>query len=231
MKTGLTIQQMAQELLRQSKAKQDYLVNTGSLSLSVTSDAPQLRVTENGLDNRIFENYTGEVATWYSASPSIFESDCRISPQTIFEVVYQGRLCARDGNGDFEGKIPFVPFFEFERREAIRCSKKLPNLKGYEQMKEKLLSLPGGEQYSLHGACQDNWIYALSFGKETVQVIDTSEWMGRSYELIAVLYTHKPTGFQFTNYCIRPAGIISSSSRHDLLLYDWTEHQTGADSY
>lgn len=231
MKTGLTIQQMAQELLRQSKAKQDYLVNTGSLSLSVTSDAPQLRVTENGLDNRIFENYTGEVATWYSASPSIFESDCRISPQTIFEVVYQGRLCARDGNGDFEGKIPFVPFFEFERREAIRCSKKLPNLKGYEQMKEKLLSLPGGEQYSLHGACQDNWIYALNFGKETVQVIDTSEWMGQSYELIAVLYTHKPTGFQFTNYCIRPAGIISSSSRHDLLLYDWAEHQAGADSY
>ena len=50
MKTGLTIQQMAQELLRQSKAKQDYLVNTGSLSLSVTSDAPQLRVMENGLD-------------------------------------------------------------------------------------------------------------------------------------------------------------------------------------
>ena len=98
-------------------------------------------------------------------------------------------------------------------------------------MKEKLLSLPGGEQYSLHGACQDNWIYALSFGKETVQVIDTSEWMGRSYELIAVLYTHKPTGFQFTNYCIRPAGIISSSSRHDLLLYDWGEHQAGADSY
>ena len=28
--------------------------------------------------NRIFENYTGEVATWYSASPSIFESDCPI---------------------------------------------------------------------------------------------------------------------------------------------------------
>ncbi len=53
MKTGLTIQQMAQELLRQSKAKQDYLVNTGSLSLSVTSDAPQLRVTENGLDTGV----------------------------------------------------------------------------------------------------------------------------------------------------------------------------------
>ena len=50
MKTGLTIKEMAQELLRQSKAKQDYLVNTGSLSLSVTTDAPQLRVTENGLD-------------------------------------------------------------------------------------------------------------------------------------------------------------------------------------
>ena len=29
MKTGLTIKEMAQELLRQSKAKQDYLVNTG----------------------------------------------------------------------------------------------------------------------------------------------------------------------------------------------------------
>ena len=36
--THLTIQQMAQELLRQSKAKQDYLVNTGSLSLSVTTE-------------------------------------------------------------------------------------------------------------------------------------------------------------------------------------------------
>ena len=68
-------------------------------------------------------------------------------------------------------------------------------------------------------------------GVKYVQVIDTSEWMGRSYELIAVLYTHKPTGFQFTNYCIRPAGSISSSSRHDLLLYDWAEHQAGADSY
>lgn len=210
----------------------EHLITGGDFSLYGLANA----VTRFSQDvesyyNRIFENYTGEVATWYSASPSIFESDCRISPQTIFEVVYQGRLCARDGNGDFEGKIPFVPFFEFERREAIRCSKKLPNLKGYEQMKEKLLSLPGGEQYSLHGACQDNWIYALSFGKETVQVIDTSEWMGRPYELIAVLYTHKPTGFQFTNYCIRPAGIISSSSRHDLLLYDWAEHQAGADSY
>lgn len=41
---------MAQELLRQSKAKQDYLVNTGSLSLSVASDVPQLRVTEEGTD-------------------------------------------------------------------------------------------------------------------------------------------------------------------------------------
>lgn len=70
--------------------------------------------------NRIFENYTGEVATWYSASPSIFESDCRISSQTIFEVAYQGRLCARDGNGDFEGKIPFVPFLSLngEKRSA-----------------------------------------------------------------------------------------------------------------
>ena len=46
--------------------------------------------------NRTFENYIGEVATWYSASPSIFESDCRISPQTIFEVVYQGRLCGQE---------------------------------------------------------------------------------------------------------------------------------------
>lgn len=91
-------------------------------------------------------------------------------------------------------------------------------------MKEKLLSLPGGERYSRPGACQDHWLYALNFGKETVQVIDTSEWMGRPYELIVVLYTHTPTRFQFINYCIRPAGIISSSLRHDLLLYDWAEY-------
>ena len=50
MKTGLTIKEIAQELLRQSKAKQDYLVNTGSLSLSVASDVPQLRITEEGTD-------------------------------------------------------------------------------------------------------------------------------------------------------------------------------------
>lgn len=35
---------------RAAAARAAYLVNTGSLSLSVTTDAPQLRVTENGLD-------------------------------------------------------------------------------------------------------------------------------------------------------------------------------------
>ena len=40
MKTGRTIQEVAAEILRQSQAKEDYLVNTGSLFMEVWDGQP-----------------------------------------------------------------------------------------------------------------------------------------------------------------------------------------------
>lgn len=48
MKTGRTIQEMAVEIMRQSKAKQDYLVNTGSLVMEVWDGQPMLHLRDAG---------------------------------------------------------------------------------------------------------------------------------------------------------------------------------------
>ena len=95
----------------------------------------------------------------------------------------------------------------------------------------KLLFLPGGEPYSNPSSCQDNWIFALDFGNEAEQVLESADWMGRECHILAVQYTHKPTGFVFTNYRFRAAALQPNASSHDLLLYDWQEEQVdgGAD--
>lgn len=77
--------------------------------------------------------------------------------------------------------------------------------------------------YSDPSSCQDNWIFALDFGNETEQVLESADWMGREYHILAVQYTHKPTGFVFTNYRFRAAVLPPRASSHDLLLYDWQE--------
>ena len=46
MKTGRTIQEMAVEIMRQSKAKEDYLVNTGSLVMEVWDGQPMLHLRD-----------------------------------------------------------------------------------------------------------------------------------------------------------------------------------------
>ena len=48
MKTGRTIQEMAVEIMRQSKAKEDYLVNTGSLVMEVWDGQPMLHLRDAG---------------------------------------------------------------------------------------------------------------------------------------------------------------------------------------
>ena len=98
-----------------------------------------------------------------------------------------------------------------------------PGLRSYEDMKQKLLSLPGGEAYANPSSCPDNWIFSLDFGNEIEQVLDSAGWMGRKYHILAVQYTHKPTGFVFTNYRFRAAALQPNASSHDLLLYDWQE--------
>lgn len=51
MKSGRSIQEMEVEILRQSKAKEDYLVNTGSLQMEAWDTAPMLHVLgESGVD-------------------------------------------------------------------------------------------------------------------------------------------------------------------------------------
>lgn len=51
MKAGLTIQDMAREILRQSKAKQDYAVNTANMHMETSGSAPVLRLLGNdGID-------------------------------------------------------------------------------------------------------------------------------------------------------------------------------------
>ena len=50
-KAGLTIQDMAREILRQSKAKQDYAVNTANMHMETSGSAPVLRLLGNdGID-------------------------------------------------------------------------------------------------------------------------------------------------------------------------------------
>ena len=51
MKAGLTIQEMSKEILRQSQAKTDYLVNTANLRMEPWGNEPMLRVLDaNGRD-------------------------------------------------------------------------------------------------------------------------------------------------------------------------------------
>ena len=47
MKQGLTIQEMAKEILRQRDAKADYLVNTERLRMETCDAAPTLHVVDN----------------------------------------------------------------------------------------------------------------------------------------------------------------------------------------
>ena len=46
MKAGLTIQEMSKEILRQSQAKTDYLVNTANLRMEPWGNEPMLRVLD-----------------------------------------------------------------------------------------------------------------------------------------------------------------------------------------
>ena len=161
--------------------------------------------------------------TWYTYTPDDYQNDCRIRKDVIIEIISDGQVIALDGNGDFEGKKPFIPFYTFREQLAQAFLNKHPGVHSYEDMKQKLLFLPSGEPYSDPSSCQDNWIFALDFGNETEQVLESADWMGREYHILAVQYTHKPTGFVFTNYRFRAAVLQPNASSHDLLLYDWHE--------
>ena len=48
------------------------------------------------------------------------------------------------------------------------------------------------------------------------------------FHILAIQYTHIPTGFVFTNYRFRPASLPSGSDSRDLLLYDWQAEDLSA---
>lgn len=50
MKQGMTIQEAAAEIMRQSQAKADYLVNTENLHMETCDGAPTLRLLDGGID-------------------------------------------------------------------------------------------------------------------------------------------------------------------------------------
>lgn len=162
-----------------------------------------------------------ESGAWYSSTPSSYEPDCQIREDIIFEVLSDGVVCALDGNSDFDGKKPFVPFCHFERSLAQSFAAQHPHLRDYDAMKKKLLSLPGGESYTAPGCCWENWVFALDFDHEVEEEVGRAQWMNNNYRILAVRYTHKPTGFEFINYRFRSGKMSPKSSSHDMLLYDW----------
>ena len=102
--------------------------------------------------------------TWYTSTPDDYQNDCRIRKDVIIEIISDGQVIALDGNGDFEGKKPFIPFCTFRERLAQEFLNKHPGLHGYEDMKQKLLFLPGGSLTPVRAVVQITGFLPLILG-------------------------------------------------------------------
>ena len=168
-----------------------------------------------------YYNRDTESGAWYSSTPDWHENDSLIREDVIFEVISDGVVCALDGNGNFEGKRPFVPFYQFRQSLVQSVHAQRPYLQDHEAMKEKLLSLPGAKEAIGHGWYWENWVFAIDVENATEEAVDSAQWLNNQYDILAVHYTHKPTGFVFINYRFRSKKLKPKSTSHDLLLYDW----------
>ena len=83
-----------------------------------------------------YYNRDTESGAWYSSTPDWNENGSLIREDLIFEVIADGVVCALDGNGNFEGKKPFVPFCQF--RQSLVQSVHTPC-----RMPEKRLGMVG----------------------------------------------------------------------------------------
>ena len=90
-------------------------------------------------------------------------------------------------------------------------------------VREKLLSLPDTRETVGHGWYWENWLFATDVENTAEEAVDSAEWLNSQFHILAVRYTHKPTGFVFTNYRFRDKRAEAKSSGHDLLLYDWKD--------
>ena len=79
--------------------------------------------------------------TWYTSTPDDYQNDCRIRKDVIIEIISDGQVIALDGNGDFEGKKPFIPFYTFREQLAQAFLNKHPGVHSYEDMKLSLIHI------------------------------------------------------------------------------------------
>ena len=159
----------------------------------------------------------------YSSTPDWHENGSLIREDLIFEVIANGVVCALDGNGNFEGKKPFVPFYQFRQSLVQSVRAQHPHLQDHEALREKLLSLPDARETVGHGWYWENWLFATDVENTAEEAVDSAEWLNSQFHILAVRYIHKPTGFVFTNYRFRDKRAEAKSSGHDLLLYDWKD--------
>ena len=170
-----------------------------------------------------YYNRDNESGAWYSSTPDWHENGNLIREDLIFEVITNGVVCALDGNGNFEGKKPFVPFCQFRQSLVQSVHTQYPHLQNQEALREKLLSLPDARETVGHGWYWENWLFATDVENTAEEAVDSAEWLNSQFHILAVRYTHKPTGFVFTNYRFRDKRTEAKSSGHDLLLYDWKD--------
>lgn len=176
------------------------------------------------LQNRYgYYNRDTESGAWYSSTPDWNENGSLIREDLIFEVIADGVVCALDGNGNFEGKKPFVPFCQFRQSLVQSVHTQYPHLQNQEALREKLLSLPDARETVGHGWYWENWLFATDVENTAEEAVDSAEWLNSQFHILAVRYIHKPTGFVFTNYRFRDKRTEAKSSGHDLLLYDWKD--------
>lgn len=138
-------------------------------------------------------------------------------------MIADGVVRALDGNGNFEGKKPFVPFCQFRQSLVQSVHTQYPHLQNQEALREKLLSLPDARETVGHGWYWENWLFATDVENTAEEAVDSAEWLNSQFHILAVRYIHKPTGFVFTNYRFRDKRTEAKSSGHDLLLYDWKD--------
>ncbi len=92
MKTGMTINELAKEILRQRDAKEDYIVNTGRLRMEACGDDVLLRVLDSNSADRIEPMDIGpnahrQIATHLSIPTKYYEKMQQEDPELLAENV------------------------------------------------------------------------------------------------------------------------------------------------
>ena len=84
-----------------------------------------------------YYNRDTESGAWYSSTPDWNENGSLIREDLIFEVIANGVVCALDGNGNFEGKKPFVPFYQFRQSLVQSVHAQYPHLQDHEALNRR----------------------------------------------------------------------------------------------